>query len=113
MWAPWSEEIGRKPILQASLFLVNVFQIPAAMATGIAPMAIARACGGLSSAGGSVTLGMVADLYRADDQQYAIGFIVFSSVLGSVLGPIFGGFIQAFVSVDKKLNCLPARQSSS
>lgn len=23
LWAPWSEELGRKPILQASLFLVN------------------------------------------------------------------------------------------
>lgn len=28
LWAPWSEEYGRWPIQQLSLFLVNVWQIP-------------------------------------------------------------------------------------
>jgi len=28
LWAPWSEEYGRWPIQQLSLFLVNIWQIP-------------------------------------------------------------------------------------
>lgn len=54
--------------------------------------------GGLSSAGGSVTIGMVADLWQADGQQYAIAFVVFSSVFGTSVGPIAGAPIAAFLS---------------
>ena len=32
LWAPWSEELGRRPILQWSLGLVNLWQIPCALA---------------------------------------------------------------------------------
>jgi MFS family permease len=94
LWAPWSEEIGRKPVLQASLFLVNIFQIPVALAPNFATILVFRALGGLSTAGGSVTLGMIADLWEADVQQYAVAFVVFSSVGGSILGPLVGGFVE-------------------
>jgi MFS family permease len=59
---------------------------------------VGRALGGLSSAGGSVTLGMIADMWEADSQQYAVTFVVFSSVGGSILGPIIGGFSEAYLS---------------
>lgn len=96
LWAPWSEEVGRKPILQASLFLVNVWQIPVAIAPNFATILVGRALGGLSSAGGSVTLGMIADIFEADKQQYAVAYIVFSSVAGSVIGPVVGGFVEEY-----------------
>jgi len=98
LWAPWSEELGRKPILQASLLLVNIWQLPVALAPNFASIMVGRALGGLSSAGGSVTLGMIADMWEADTQQYAVAFVVFSSVGGSILGPIVGGFSQAYLS---------------
>ncbi|KAL8802379.1 MAG: hypothetical protein Q9182_003869 [Xanthomendoza sp. 2 TL-2023] len=98
LWAPWSEEFGRRSILQMSLGLVNLFQIPCALARNYGTIVFGRVFGGLSSAGGSVTLGMVADMWEPDDQQYAVAFIVFSSVGGSVLGPVFGGFIQKYMS---------------
>ena len=96
LWAPWSEEVGRKPILQASLFLVNIWQIPVGIAPNFATILVGRALGGLSSAGGSVTLGMIADLFESDKQQYAVAYIVFSSVGGSVLGPVVGGFVENY-----------------
>jgi hypothetical protein len=37
-----------------------------------------RALGGLLSAGGSVTLGMIVDMWESDNQQYAVAFVVFS-----------------------------------
>lgn len=97
-WAPWSEEFGRWSVLQTSLFLVNIWQIPCALAPNFATIVVGRFLGGLSSAGGSVTLGMVADMWDPDSQQYAVAFIVLSSVSGSVLGPIAGGFIQQYLS---------------
>ncbi|KAM3499643.1 hypothetical protein MY10362_007112 [Beauveria mimosiformis] len=97
LWAPWSEEFGRWPVLQLSLFLVNVWQLPVALAPNFASIMVGRALGGLSSAGGSVTLGMIADMWEADNQQYAVAYVVFSSVGGSVLGPIVGGFIEQYL----------------
>ncbi|KAJ3824896.1 MFS multidrug transporter [Lentinula raphanica] len=98
LWAPWSEELGRWPILQASLFLVNIWQIPCALAPNYGTIVVGRFLGGLSSAGGSVTLGMVADMWDADDQQFAVAFIVLSSVGGSSIGPVVGAFIQKYLS---------------
>ncbi|KAI4147284.1 MAG: hypothetical protein L6R39_003170 [Caloplaca ligustica] len=98
LWAPWSEEFGRKPILQLSLLLVNIWQLPVALAPNFASLMVGRALGGLSSAGGSVTLGMVADMWEADHQQYAVAFVVFSSVGGSILGPVIGGFVEKYLA---------------
>ncbi|OJJ05524.1 hypothetical protein ASPVEDRAFT_86867 [Aspergillus versicolor CBS 583.65] len=96
LWAPWSEELGRKPILQLSMFLTNIWQLPVALAPNFATIMVGRAFGGLSLAGGSVTLGMIADLWEPEHQHYAVACVVFSSVGGSVLGPLIGGFVEAF-----------------
>ncbi|KAI0538989.1 major facilitator superfamily domain-containing protein [Xylaria digitata] len=98
LWAPWSEEFGRKLILQLSLSLTNLWAIPVGLAPNFATILVGRSLGGLSTAGGSVTLGMIADLYDSDDQQYAIAYVVFSSVGGSILGPIIGGFVEILPS---------------
>ncbi|KAI2619821.1 MFS general substrate transporter [Hypomontagnella submonticulosa] len=97
LWAPWSEEFGRKPVLQASLFLVNLCCIPVALAKyhrSFAVIILGRTFGGLFSAGGSVTLGVVADMFNSDSQQHPLAFIVLSSVGGSIVGPIVGGFVE-------------------
>lgn len=96
-WAPWSEEFGRWPVMQLSLLLVNIWQIPCALAPNFGTIVVCRILGGLSSAGGSVTLGMVADMWEAEEQQYAVAYIVFSSVAGSVIAPVVGGFAGAFL----------------
>lgn len=43
LWAPWSEEFGRWPILQLSLFLINIWQLPAAFASNWGTIVVARA----------------------------------------------------------------------
>lgn len=62
LWAPWSEEYGRWIVLQLSLGLVNIWQLPVALAPNFGAVVVGRFLGGISSAGGSVTLGMVADM---------------------------------------------------
>ncbi|KAH9896308.1 major facilitator superfamily transporter [Xylariomycetidae sp. FL2044] len=100
LWAPWSEEFGRWPILQLSLFLVNIWQLPCALAPNLGSIFVGRALIGLSSAGGSVTLGMVADMWEADDQQYAVAYVVLSSVGGSTIGAVFAGVIEERLGLD-------------
>ena len=102
LWAPWSEELGRWPILQLSLLLVNIWQIPCALAPNYGTIVVCRFLGGLSSAGGSVTLGMVADMWEADDQQYAVAFVVLSSVGGSVVGPIVCKSVYSYQDFRRK-----------
>ncbi|KAF2490153.1 MFS general substrate transporter [Lophium mytilinum] len=99
LWAPWSEEYGRWPIQQLSLFLVNIWQIPCALSKHYGTYVICRFLGGLSTAGGSVTLGVLADMWEPDDQEYAVAFLVLSSVGGSVVGAIIGGFVQEYKSL--------------
>ena len=96
-WAPWSEEYGRWSVLQLSLLCVNLCQIPCALAPNFATIAVGRFLGGLSSAGGSVTLALVADMWQPEEQGYAVAFVVFSSVGGSVVGPVVGGFLATYL----------------
>lgn len=65
-----------------------------ALAPNFGTILVGRALGGLSTAGGSVTLGMTADLWEPDTQQYAVAAVVFSSVAGSGIGPIVGGICR-------------------
>lgn len=100
LWAPWSEEYGRWPVMQLSLLFVNIWQIPAALSPNIGGLIVARFLGGLSSAGGSVTLGMCADMWEPEEQGFAVAYVVLSSVGGSALGPIFGGIIADRLSLQ-------------
>lgn len=99
-WAPWSEEYGRWKVQQLSLFLINVWQIPCALAPNYATILVARLLGGLSTAGGSVTLGVLADMWVPDEQEYAVAFLVLSSVGGSVVGTIAGSFIEKYLDMQ-------------
>jgi MFS family permease len=101
LWAPWSEEFGRWPILQLSMFLINIWQLPAALAPNWGSIVVARALGGISTAGGSVTLGLIADLYEPDEQQFPLAFIVFSSCIGTSIGGVIGGPIERCESIQR------------
>ncbi|KAJ5345726.1 Major facilitator superfamily domain general substrate transporter [Penicillium brevicompactum] len=98
LWAPWSEEFGRWPILQLSMMLINIWQLPAALAPNWGSVVVARALGGLSTAGGSVTLGLIADIYEPETQQFPLAFIVLSSCIGTSIGGVIGGPIARFLT---------------
>ncbi len=102
LWAPWSEELGRWPTQQASLFLVNIWQVLSALSPNFGGVLAARALGGLSTAGGSVTLGVIADMYHPEDTgfQYAVAFVILSSVGGAPVGAVIGGFVGQYCPVE-------------
>lgn len=68
------------------MLLENCWALMCALAPNFTTLVVGRVLGGLSLAGGSVTLGMVADLYHPEVQGYAVAWVVLSSVGGSVLG---------------------------
>jgi len=91
LFAPWSESsLGRVLVMQISMTLVNAFTTMGIFAPNFATLIASRTLAGLSSAGGSVTLGMVADFEKPATHQYAVSFIVLASTLGSVVGGIAG-----------------------
>ncbi|RAL62201.1 hypothetical protein DID88_002685 [Monilinia fructigena] len=79
----------------AMIFLV-LYAFGFAIAPNFATIMVGRALGGLSSAGGSVTLGMIADMWDADNQQYAVAFVSILFCWWEVLwAQSFGGFVEA------------------
>ncbi|RAL11194.1 MFS general substrate transporter [Aspergillus homomorphus CBS 101889] len=98
LWAPWSEEFGRWPIMRLSLLFVNTWQIPCALAPNFGTMVVCCGLGGLFSAGGSVTLGMTADMWEPDDQSFAAAYVVLSSVSDTTIRPIFGGMMEQWLN---------------
>lgn len=43
LWAPWSEEFGRWPILQLSMFLINIWNVPNSVAPNFGTIIVCRA----------------------------------------------------------------------
>ncbi|KAI7164167.1 MFS general substrate transporter [Hortaea werneckii] len=97
LWAPWSEEFGRWPILMLSEALICIWTLPQALATNFSSILAGRALAGLSTAGGSVTLGLIADLYQPDEQQWPLAFIVLASCIGTSIGGVVGGPVERFL----------------
>ncbi|KAF2703015.1 MFS general substrate transporter [Pleomassaria siparia CBS 279.74] len=97
LWAPWSEELGRWIIMQGSLTFVNISILICALSVNFPMMIAGRVIGGLSSAGGSVTLGMVADMFLPEEQQHAVLWSSLFSCLGAVIGGICGGPVQQYL----------------
>lgn len=58
IWSPWSEDKGRKMVIQLSLTLVNAMQILCALAPNFGALVVGRALGGLFTCSGSVSVGI-------------------------------------------------------
>lgn len=105
IWAPWSEELGRKWLMQASLLLVSILTACVPFAPSFGIVIVLRLLTGLATAGGSLTLGVVADMYKANDQQNAVAFVTWGSMLGSSLPPMVGGIMEHHLGTDSRRWC--------
>lgn len=95
IWAPLSEEIGRRPVYIISYGLYVIFNIPCAVAKNIGTVLVCRfLCGVFSSSALTNVGASLVDLHR-ESRGLAIAFFSFSPYSG----PVFGGIVNGFISV--------------
>lgn len=99
IFAPLSEELGRKIIYTSTLGLAVIFIIPCAVARNIATLLVCRLIDGiLFSAPMTLIGGSLADIWEAEERGKAMAVFSAAPFLGPVMGPIFGGLLGDFTS---------------
>lgn len=122
LWAPFSEQWGRRPVFigcvrlrtvrlfacrhrltstssRSTYFLFALFNIPCALAKNIETLLICRFLAGFwGSAPLVLSGGVIGDMFSASDRALAMSLFALAPFAGPVLGPIAGGFIGENVS---------------
>ncbi|GME75770.1 unnamed protein product [Ambrosiozyma monospora] len=94
LFAPLSEEVGRKPIYVTTLFIAVIFIIPCADAKNIGTLLVCRLIDGLAfSAPMCLIGGNLADMFLASQRGVAMTVFSAAPFLGPVIGPLVGGYI--------------------
>lgn len=94
--APLSEfdYIGRKPVLDASIWLSFFFNIGCAFSKNTAQMMVFRFIGGLfGSSPINVGAGVISDLFDTRERNVALAGFTLAPLLGPVIAPVIAGFI--------------------
>lgn len=94
LWAPFSEQWGRRPIFIITYALFAIFNIPCALANNVETLLICRFLAGFF---GSSPLtnsgGVISDMFSASERALAVSLYAAAPFAGPVLGPIVGGFM--------------------
>ena len=94
IFAPLSEEVGRKPIYSVTLFLGVIFIIPCGLAQNIATLLVCRLIDGLAfSAPMTLIGGSLADIWKDSERGKAMAIFSAAPFLGPVMGRVFGGLL--------------------
>ncbi|CAH6723759.1 major facilitator superfamily multidrug transporter Nag3p [[Candida] jaroonii] len=94
VFAPLSEEFGRKPIYAVTLFVSLIFIIPCGLAKNIGTLLICRLIDGIAfSAPMCLIGGSLADIWESEKRGLAMSVFSAAPFLGPVMGPIFGGLL--------------------
>lgn len=94
IFAPLSEEVGRKPIYVVTLGMAVIFIVPCAVAKNIGTLLVCRLIDGvLFSAPMTLIGGSLADIWEGPERGAAMAVFSAAPFLGPVMGPIFGGLL--------------------
>ncbi|CUM64152.1 uncharacterized protein PRCAT00001744001 [Priceomyces carsonii] len=94
VFAPLSEELGRKIIYGLTLFVACIFIIPCGAAKNIETLIVCRLIDGIMfSAPMTLIGGSLADLWEGSERGVAMAVFSAAPFLGPVCGPIFGGLL--------------------
>ncbi|OGE52120.1 hypothetical protein PENARI_c011G06199 [Penicillium arizonense] len=94
IFAPMAEVVGNAPPMAIALAGCAIFQIPLALAQGVATILVSRFLAGTFGAGGlAVGSGILADIYGPITRGVAVGMSATIMNLGSIIGPIVGAYI--------------------
>lgn len=94
VFAPLSEELGRKPIYVVTLFVAVIFIIPCALAKNIGTLIVCRLIDGVAfSAPMTLIGGSLADIWHVEKRGMAMAVFSMAPFIGPVMGPLFGGLL--------------------
>lgn len=86
--------IGRKPVLDMSIWLSFFFNLGCGLTRSTAQMLVLRFVGGLfGSAPLNVGAAVIADLFDAKSRNVALAGFVLAPLLGPIISPVIAGFI--------------------
>ncbi|SCU83743.1 LAME_0C06414g1_1 [Lachancea meyersii CBS 8951] len=95
LFAPLSEEFGRNPVYQVTLFIAVVFIVPCGAAKNIETLLAFRFLDGLAfSAPMCLIGGSLSDMWRNEDRGVAMSVFSAAPFLGPVMGPIVGSLLS-------------------
>ncbi|KAJ7119914.1 MFS general substrate transporter [Mycena crocata] len=94
LWAPLSEEFGRRPIFIYSFIVYTLFQVAAALAKNGESLLVFRFLGGLFAAAPLTNSGaIISDIWDSNTRGMALAVFTLAPLAGPSLGPTIGGFI--------------------
>ena len=88
-----SDQVGRKPVLLISLFVMVGYYVVMALAQSIWLLLIGRIIGGITAATHPTATALVADISSPKDKATRFGLLGAGFGMGFVLGPILGGLL--------------------
>ena len=88
-----SDQVGRKPVLLISLFVMVGYYVVMALAQSIWLLLIGRIIGGITAATHATATALVADISSPKEKATRFGLLGAGFGMGFVLGPILGGLL--------------------
>lgn len=89
-----SDRIGRRPILNLSIWIIFVFNLCCGFTNTTAQLCVLRFLGGLGGCAAlNVGAGTIADLFDDKSRNFAMALYSICPTLGPVISPIMSGFI--------------------
>jgi MFS family permease/rhodanese-related sulfurtransferase len=93
IWGKWSDRVGRRPIILASLMGTGLAHLSFAFSGALWMLFVSRAFSGLFGANISTAMAYAADVTENKDRSKAMGMIGAAFGLGFIFGPFFGGIL--------------------
>lgn len=95
VWGPWSDRVGRKPLLLAGLVLSCAGSVLAAFAPSLAMLTFARVVQGAGCAAGMVIArAMVQDLFTGNERTRVMAFVGMTMGVCPPLATLVGGHLH-------------------